>query len=484
MADCNINVNIPDWNTMDLKQISRSVSAHKGIYTSNRANIIGQLATMTSNGATNTSLRLAQATMDGVNAKYNLIKEAYAFIISQGDDATVKAFSAKSEEITKDHNALQQDYSSTIHQCEIAMQRAMQGPRINQGGGNADLGAKLRPKQPTTLTKDCTPSDVRIWQESVRRYFSITKLSEDSIDNQHGYVLSYLDSQLMDMLRNSLSGYPDLKVFPDQGALDEDCVMQRLDDIFLQLYPLINRRDEFCNIKLQPGMTGIDLYVELDKAAAESKVHSMTGDEILVMQVIKACDVPDVPGAAELRREILKLEDPTYANVKKVLATWTRVNKIDATSVNKVNATVYKQRQQQQRQQATQAKKGGGGGKQKLSDRPDLTGRCLRCGDTAHTANNCPRKQGMVCSTCGARDSHLSVVCMGGGKSKANTATSQPATQSFTQPQQFAAAAQPAQHYYYPSQQPMVYYNPQLQQSQSPHQAQSMQGTGTPPLDI
>ena len=98
---------------------------------------------------------------------------------------------------------------------------------------------------PEKLSKSKTPCEFRLWIAAFERFHDTSGLKQQSVATQQGYLLQALDSDLQDVVARQIT--PGMPIFGAAGCLD------LLETEFKTLYPIINRRVDFFQVRRDQG---------------------------------------------------------------------------------------------------------------------------------------------------------------------------------------------------------------------------------------
>ena len=251
-----------------------------------------------------------------------------------------------------------------------------------------------------------------------------------SLPEQHAYFKACLEAGLI--VRMDALIHDDSPIFtqmvaseddPTELVEDEDApvsLMAILNQIFLENYPLYNRRHDYHCASQPQGMTASDWISELSKMRDECVLEQMTMDDRFVQRILTSLS------DAKLKKELMDIDDPTLDNIVRGVAKWESTKKSLKNPGNsfmkgvKPSPTATQAQVNQSTSKSTQKPKSkqsnaSSNTKNKPSTSTPAKGnqpyQCYRCGnrDPAHncraktaTCKNC-NKQGHYAGMCGSK---------------------------------------------------------------------------------
>ena len=257
--------------------------------------------------------------------------------------------------------------------------------------------------KPDTLTEEFKPSELKQWKRKFHGYYHVSQMQVLDISGQETYIRSCIDEKLLARMEVDLRD--DLRIFPRDGRQDEDCWMKVIDKVFKEKYPLTERRHDALTLTQKNGEYFMDFAHRAKEARDEAGINDgMTGEEITAMIYIIGCN------DKELKKEFLKMEDPTVQDLERLARNHDRAARSSDTKGTANRAAGHSNNN------------GGGknGGKSDgkpniiklaLEHRPDLKGKCLCCGKADHVGKNCPSRSNLKCSSCN-KDGHVAATCL------------------------------------------------------------------------
>ncbi|KAG1706172.1 Carcinine transporter [Nymphon striatum] len=182
--------------------------------------------------------------------------------------------------------------------------------------------------KPFQLNNKHTPTHLRSWINKFTVYHSTSSLQQYSIQEQHMFFFSCIDSNLETRIRESDTYNQQLNLFGDNS------IIQILQEEFNLTFPLFNRRLDFFRYKQSQGQKFSDFIIELKQKGEEADLHSLDISSLYIYRYITG--VTD----STLRERFLKLENPTLDQLKKEARAY-EIGKQAATAMDN-DATVSK----------------------------------------------------------------------------------------------------------------------------------------------
>ena len=168
--------------------------------------------------------------------------------------------------------------------------QAPQGEQRPRMGTIAKANTAL---QPTILTPDNTPLELATWKIKFASFWRTSHLNTLSNADQQAYLIQYMDPDLTAMMLARIS--PDLKIFPaaDENHLPDGSCMNVLKGIFLERYPMVQRRGTFFTAKFNSNgdRTKLMAYCnKLEQLAAVAELNTMETSDIVAFKVLSSVD--------------------------------------------------------------------------------------------------------------------------------------------------------------------------------------------------
>ena len=180
---------------------------------------------------------------------------------------------------------------------------------------NQDSTATVRCKpvtalRPDTLQQDDTPARLRVWKEDYRTYHSESNMDTAGLKAQHGYFKACLSPDLKEKVQNLIDHLP---IFSSDA--DTKTCFSVLDEIFLQVYPLIKRRQEYFELQQHQGQLTSQFLQKLLELSKEADIDKLTADDHLVFRCLQGMS----PTQNELKEKILEVQDLNLEQLQKLV---------------------------------------------------------------------------------------------------------------------------------------------------------------------
>ena len=276
--------------------------------------------------------------------------------------------------------------------------------------GKAPVSKANAVLKPELLSSENTPQELRLWLEQFQSYYATSRFDILDVKSQQAYFKQCLDKTLRFRLERRIDGRTPI------FGLGDSCEAI-LKEEFLARYPLFNRRLTFFRSEQAGGQSMSDYVISLRQMFEEADIMGIAHEDLLLFKYLCGCT------DRELRKELLKIKDPTTKNVEDFILTW-EISKRADKEVAKSGSTAKASKVQ--RGKANQAKSAqGASSAQKLKDIVQKGG-CGRCGSRSHKKDKC-KYRNATCHKCG-KEGHIKPVCQSKtSKSQPNTPKSTPA---------------------------------------------------------
>ena len=163
--------------------------------------------------------------------------------------------------------------------------------------------AKAKPElKPDTLLETFTPAEFNMWKEQYLLYHQASNFNILSLAEQRGYLYSCMSKELRVRLQSKITG--DLPVTEDNGC------MTQLTSLFLEIYPLYSRRQDWFKLMQKENQLASLADQELRRLTDDADITTLQGDEMYMFRLMSM--ITD----RKLQHELLKLEDPALADVR------------------------------------------------------------------------------------------------------------------------------------------------------------------------
>ena len=269
---------------------------------------------------------------------------------------------------------------------------ALAGPG---GGGGGGKGPRpIEALKPPMLEETDSPQTLAAYSKLLPAYFASSGFNDNDWDVQ----IAFWYMTMSDSLRRRMAALvdTDLPIFaPVEGG---DCCMKRLKDEFEKLYPIFDRRLDFYNYGQTPGQSFSDFCNTLEVIGNTSDLAGMgIDDQYVVRYMTGTCD-------PELRKEFLKLPNPTKASVRELGERLESVRVTTKRLAGDAGAGANQTSSQSRNRGGTGGgkKSGGGGGRQGGGEKRDDDGKKSdgkKSGENTRNGNPAPNKE--RCPHCG-----------------------------------------------------------------------------------
>ena len=259
--------------------------------------------------------------------------------------------------------------------------------------------------QPSLLSLTQTPTELRAWKRKYKTYYTSSKFHLAPIEEQH----EYFRSCLADTLDNKIFGHvePDTPIFSNDTSF-KSC-FSILDEIWLQEYPLFNRRLTYFRIQQPQGERFSGFAPKLHAVGLEADLPRLSVNELELFRYISSCS------DEKLREKFQNCSEPSLANFE-------RIFKAHESSESQQRAladgvAVVADRGRTSRRFAPSPRYGSQP-QQRVTGKvtlDDLRGKCFRCGSSSHRLQACTLPSFTKCYNCN-KEGHLSKVCLGGNQ--------------------------------------------------------------------
>ena len=273
----------------------------------------------------------------------------------------------------------------------VAPQQA--APREDNSGG-MKLVAQLKPE---VLSHDATAGELRIWLKKFEAYYHASNMQVARIQVQQAYLRNCLDNALALQLDSTIQ---QTKALIGGGVT---CI-SNLSAIFKRKYLPLLRRKQFFSMSQQPGQDERAFLESLKAAASEADVGGMTLQDALCMMLVTG--IRDT----RLKEKLSELEESTlpafsilidtHLHAKATVGSTASINKVYSPNNGNKKAQKGGQGQQQTGPISESEKK----------RKTIMKGKCYRCGNGKHMANNCSVAKDVKCRSCNAAG-HIAAAC-------------------------------------------------------------------------
>ena len=257
------------------------------------------------------------------------------------------------------------------------------------------LVAELKPE---VLSHDATAGKLRIWLKKFEAYYHASNMQVARIQVQQAYLRNCLDNALALQLDSLIQ-----QTTPVIGG-GVTCILN-LSAIFKRKYPPLLRRKQFFSMSKQPGQDKRAFLESLKAAASEADVGGMTLQDALCMMLVTGI------GDTRLKEKLSELEEPTLPAFS-ILIDVHRHAKATAGSMASINKVYSANNGNKKAQKGNQVQRQTGSGisESEKKKRTIMKGKCYRCGNGEHMANNCSVAKDVMYHSCNAAG-HIAAAC-------------------------------------------------------------------------
>jgi len=188
--------------------------------------------------------------------------------------------------------------------------------------------------KPSVLTRDNTPVEFSAWTRAYKAYFKTSHFDLAQIETQQAYFLNCLDPYLQNSMRAKANIDMPIYEADEDGETDytddensQSC-MGILHAIFLQRYPLFNRRLDYFRCRPMPGQLYSDFRDKLNRLGEEADLPGLTTEDIKIMMYMAT--VPKGP----LHDKFMLPKEPTLKQLDQMIDEYEM-------AINKANANHY-----------------------------------------------------------------------------------------------------------------------------------------------
>ena len=236
--------------------------------------------------------------------------------------------------------------------------------------------------KPELLQLDDSPAKLRVWKQDFKTYFNESNMTRSSQEAQHAYFLACLSTTLKDKVRNLIDYLP---VF-SADTTAKTCFTV-LDEISLQVFPLVKRRQQYFELKQHAGQKTSEYLEKLLVLSREAEIEKLTADDHMVFRCLQGMN----SSQNELKQKILEVQNLTLEILKQ------KVNAQEAAQscLESLNPSQFS------------ANKGLANGANK--NQPKQQNKCDRC-NRNHLKKDCTLPTDIICHNCKGKG-HISPAC-------------------------------------------------------------------------
>jgi hypothetical protein len=283
---------------------------------------------------------------------------------------------------------------------------------VQQAPPPAAAAPAPRPKicdalKPFRLKHDSYPNDLRLWRESYDAFYHASALNTYTVEQQHAFFFSCMNSQLATRVREHDLYRINLATFGDVDSL-----ISIVDDLFGNRYPVFTRRLEYFRLQQPQGMKFTDWALRLKTRGDGADIDGgLTREEIEVFRWFTGVTDP------KLRERFFLLQNPTLAALKaeaqryEALTTAESALKRERTQAKQVSTSDEKQRS---------SKRSSFSPRKRTRIPSFLIGKCFKCASPDHVSTKCPKNSKFLkCRFC-KKTGHTDAACIKRHKTRTN----------------------------------------------------------------
>lgn len=262
--------------------------------------------------------------------------------------------------------------------------------------------------KPKTLTRNHTPVELKVWLKRFSAYYVASRMERKDILEQQAHFMSCVDEYLEQKIRSKIED-----ITPVREAHGIRSCISTLKEYFLLQFPQFSRTLDFFKLEHKHGQLFSDFVAALNRRGDEADLTRLDDQSIYVFRYIATCK------DAELRKEFLKVEQPTKDALEKVVTNYER-SKTTVKSIEHDSGGCRSNRVGFQYKKPYNVKRQGGQRRPKTAYRKQQdykkTGKCIRCGGKYSQSHKCTARHAK-CNKCG-KQGHYASVCKSGGQKR------------------------------------------------------------------
>ena len=324
-------------------------------------------------------------------------------LIQNNTDELARLYTTNAEGYYASLEEVRKHQAATVTRLRHLIMYAAPAPDLSaapRGTRTAEtkLQESLRPK---ILTKDFNPVEYRNWVRQFKLYYNRSSIDKASIEDQRGLLENCLDTDIQRHL--TLQCHNTANIFrTEEDDEDAKSCIEEISSFFLTRYPLISRRFEVLKEKHIRGTQYSKFLMQFINKSDEADFGKATGDQIMVLLAILACNND------ELRKEFMKLENPTMTDIIDKTAKFEQIE-------NNLRQTTDTAKTYEVRSERRDRRQPGRGQKKPKGSKKDV---CWRCNEPGHIPKDCKMSENITCSHC-KKKGHIKAACFTLNKSKA-----------------------------------------------------------------
>ena len=294
-------------------------------------------------------------------------------------DEALKAFTTRIDNLGHLHNAM------------------LPNPN-QQGAGGAGAGLNLRPvealKPSFSLSFDNSPTELSTWLAQFKSYFEASRLHILPLDQQQAFLRQGVAPDVWTVIKQKIN--IETRIFSNPRDLDEESCENIIQDAFQVRYPLIMRRYRFFTYERRGNQTYTDFYAKLQELAAAANLENLDMHDYLCFRIIAGLN------DSKTVDKILSIpaHDFTLEEVNRVAVACESAQNHSILHSKNVSNKVFDKKNTNNKTLSPQDKL------QALKQQ----GKCIRCGNNAHSKGETCSHRDTVCHKCGIKG-HISPVC-------------------------------------------------------------------------
>ena len=191
--------------------------------------------------------------------------------------------------------------------------KGISGSRSGTSPTSTSVNGTGRCKPNMALKPECldigdTPAKLRTWKEDFKSYFTSSEMDKATLTEQQAYFRACLSIEMKEKVRHKME---DLPIFSDKKG--EETCFSLLDGIYMQVYPLVKRRQHYFELMQQAGQKTSDFLDKLTELSKEADIDKLTPTDNLVFRCIQGMH----SNKNELKEKILEVEKLDLETLKK-----------------------------------------------------------------------------------------------------------------------------------------------------------------------
>ena len=350
----------------ELQTAKASLTAHKGHFTRQRKSLEARQKAFIDQSDNEEAWQLLQKTYKRYDNAWEQLDAAFSVVLLLEDDPATSAAHADCFDIYEQATT---EYTRASNIWNAEKQRT---DGVGDSGGGAARRVTARSVdslKPDTLTKSMKPTEFRHWRLRFEDWHTASSFGATDMKSQIAFLRSVLELEISEKVDFT-------------GAADIKTALDTVEQQFMKLYPLINRRVEFLTMQQKEGQTMSEHIVNLTKAGQEADVDSMTPEDLKATRIISSCT------NKEMRTKLLEMK-PAVANKPTVVELEKVVADFEARKISEDLLTGDKSKNR------------------RTLGRSGPNGPCFRCNEKGHYYKDCKvSKDKLKCTICNTKGLH------------------------------------------------------------------------------